>query len=228
MGGELVGDDADLHIVTVGQAQMLLGRDVAEHRRAVAGDLGGPDRGGDVVVAGRDVGDERAERVEGRPVAPLLLEVDVVLDEVERHVARALDHDLDVVLPRAQGQLTKHPQLGELSGGMLSGLGHPRLRNALISMHDAPARTWSLEDLAAAAGMSRSAFATAFRNVVGTTPGQYLQGWRIALPQQALRAGKPMKIVAAEVGYGSEAALSRAFSSHAGLSPRAWKRAQTA
>jgi hypothetical protein len=32
MGSELVGDDADLDVVAVGQAEMLLGSDVAEHR----------------------------------------------------------------------------------------------------------------------------------------------------------------------------------------------------
>ncbi len=38
VGGELVGDHADLDVVAVGQAEMLLGRDVAEHRRAEPAD----------------------------------------------------------------------------------------------------------------------------------------------------------------------------------------------
>ena len=41
--GDLVGDDAGLHVVAVGQAEMLLGRDVAEHRRAVPADHGRAD-----------------------------------------------------------------------------------------------------------------------------------------------------------------------------------------
>ena len=117
---------------------------------------------------------------------------------------------------------------GELQGGMLSGLSNPRLRNAIVAMHETPAKEWSLAELASIAGMSRTVFATTFRDVLGVTPGQYLQGWRIALAQQALRAGKPLKIVAANVGYGSEAALSRAFRAHSGVSPRAWKQAQSA
>ncbi|WP_101924834.1 MULTISPECIES: AraC family transcriptional regulator [Luteimonas] len=112
---------------------------------------------------------------------------------------------------------------GAVTDGLLSGLSHARLRNALVAMHEAPAQDWSLDTLADAAGMSRSAFATAFRDIVGTTPGQYLQGWRIGLAQQALRRGQPLKRIAGDVGYGSEAALSRAFKAHAGLSPRAWK-----
>ena len=67
----------------------------------------------------------------------------------------------------------------EVNGGLLSGLAHPRLRNALVAMHEAPAQDWTLEGLASVAGMSRSVFATAFRETVGTTPGQYLQGWRV-------------------------------------------------
>ena len=122
-------------------------------------------------------------------------------------------------------------QLMERDGiraGMLSGLAHPRLRGALVAMHDAPARDWTLDALANEAGMSRSVFAAAFRDTVGSTPGQYLQEWRIGLAQQALRRGRPLKAVAADVGYGSEAALSRAFKAQTGRSPREWKKAAEA
>lgn len=115
---------------------------------------------------------------------------------------------------------------GEVRGGMLSGLSHPRLRHALVALHESPQRAWTLGTLAAAAGMSRSVFAATFRETVGVTPGQYLQGWRIGLVQQALHSGQPLKLIAAEVGYGSEAALSRAFKALTGLTPRAWKLAQ--
>ncbi len=73
--------------------------------------------------------------------------------------------------------------------------------------------------------MSRSVFAAAFRDTVGITPGHYLREWRIGLAQQALRRGRPLKAVAADVGYGSEAALSRAFRASTGRSPREWQQA---
>lgn len=117
---------------------------------------------------------------------------------------------------------------GEVRGGMLAGMSHPRLRHALVAMHELPAKEWTLDDLAAVAGMSRSVFAGTFRETVGVTPGHYLQGWRVSLAQQALRQDCPLKVVAADVGYGSEAALSRAFKAHVGLAPRDWKRAQVA
>lgn len=114
----------------------------------------------------------------------------------------------------------------DVKGGMLAGLSHPRLRNAIVSMHEAPAEAWTLEKLADVAGMSRSVFASSFREVVGNTPGQYLQGWRVGLAQQALKRGRPLKIIAGDVGYGSEAALSRAFKAQTGMSPRQWREAQ--
>ncbi|KLJ00147.1 AraC family transcriptional regulator [Luteimonas sp. FCS-9] len=121
--------------------------------------------------------------------------------------------------------LRERMESGALRGGLLAGMAHPRLRRALVALHEAPARDWSLASLAQVAGMSRSAFAQAFREALGQTPGHYLQGWRIALAQRALRRGRPLKRIAEEVGYGSEAALSRAFKAQAGLSPRAWRQA---
>ena len=56
MGGDAVGDDAHLHIVPVGQAQMLLGGDVAEHGATEPADHRRANARGDVVIARRDVG----------------------------------------------------------------------------------------------------------------------------------------------------------------------------
>ena len=131
----------------------------------------------------------------------------------------------EVVMIQILRQLMEN---NDVKGGMLAGLSHPRLRNALVAMHEEPTKTWSLETLAERAGMSRSVFASSFRDVVGDTPGQYLQGWRIRMAQQALKRGRPIKIIAGEVGYGSEVALSRAFKAYTGMSPRQWREAQAA
>lgn len=112
---------------------------------------------------------------------------------------------------------------GQVKGGLLSGLSHPRLRHALVAMHEEPAKEWTLNELAGVANMSRSVFASTFHSIVGITPGQYLQGWRVRMAQLALRRGRPLKLIAAEVGYGSEAALSRAFKAQTGQSPREWR-----
>jgi AraC-like DNA-binding protein len=131
-----------------------------------------------------------------------------------------LDRLFEVVLI----QILRHlMDSGQTQVGMLAGLGHPKLRLAMIAMHEKPAEDWSLEALAARAGMSRSVFANAFRDTVGCTPGAYLQRWRASLVQQALRQGRSLKIIASEVGYGSESALSRSFKATFGTSPREWR-----
>lgn len=90
-------------------------------------------------------------------------------------------------------------------------------------MHERPAHKWSLESLAQVAGMSRRAFAFPFHDIVRTTPGEYLQAWRVRLTQAALRKGRSLKLIAIEVGDGSEAPLSRACKGQCGASPQEWQ-----
>jgi len=111
-----------------------------------------------------------------------------------------------------------------VNDGLLSGLADPRLAKALNAMHDEPSRDWSLERLAARAGMSRARFAVNFRETVGVTPGEYLAQWRLGLAQSLLRRGKPVSLVAQEVGFSGPAALSRAFSARFGSTPSRWRR----
>jgi len=124
-------------------------------------------------------------------------------------------------------QLLRHlMETGTIQGGMLAGLSHPKLRKALVAMHERPGEGWSLAALAHISGMSRSVFAGTFRSVVGCTPGSYLQSWRVKLAQQALRQGRQLKMIAVDVGYSSEAALSRAFKVQCGITPREWRQAR--
>lgn len=132
------------------------------------------------------------------------------------------DRLLEVLLIQV---LRRIVETGTMSTGMLAGLAHPQLGAALVALHDAPARSWTLDALAAVAGMSRSAFAKTFKRVLGTTPGDYLCDWRLSLAQDQLRLGRPLKEVAPDVGYGSAVALARAFRLRLGLSPRAWLQA---
>ena len=115
---------------------------------------------------------------------------------------------------------------GMMSTGMLAGLAHPQLAKAMTALHQAPAHAWTLDNLAAVAGMSRSRFASAFKATLGSTAGDYLCQWRMTMAQDLLRRNAPLKHVAAEVGYGSPVALTRAFKARLGLSPRVWLRAE--
>lgn len=116
-------------------------------------------------------------------------------------------------------------ETGELGGGVLAAIADRRLSLAVAAMHRNPAHSWSLEELADVAGMSRARFAVNFRNVTGITPHKYLTEWRISVAQNLLRQGKSLKNVATEVGYGNPAGLSRVFAQYLGTSPGAWQRA---
>jgi AraC-like DNA-binding protein len=112
---------------------------------------------------------------------------------------------------------------GDQQPGMMAGLADPRLSRSLTLMHESPAKAWSVAELSVAANMSRASFAEHFRRVVGQTPVDYLVSWRISLAQKRLREGRPIALIAEEVGYESPSALARAFRRKTGLSPREWK-----
>jgi AraC-like DNA-binding protein len=110
----------------------------------------------------------------------------------------------------------------QLSTGMMAGLADARLARSLIQMHNHPQRPWSVAELANESNMSRAAYALHFRAVLGQTPLDYLLSWRISLAQKRLREGRPITLIADEVGYESPSALARAFRRKTGSSPRDW------
>lgn len=113
---------------------------------------------------------------------------------------------------------------GEEHRGWLAGLNDTQVGRVLALLHADPARAWTVEDLAQQAGLSRSALAKRFTDLVGDTPIQYLAGWRMHLARRLLRESNlGMAEIAARVGYESEAAFSRAFRRLVGVPPAAWR-----
>lgn len=106
--------------------------------------------------------------------------------------------------------------------GVLAALADPKLAKAMEVMHDRPEHTWTLDELAQTAGMSRARFAVNFRRTVGLPPLDYLTDWRISVAQTLLKRGKAMKAVAPAVGYSSVVALARVFAKRVGASPADW------
>lgn len=95
--------------------------------------------------------------------------------------------------------------------GLFAGLSDPRIAVALVAMHEQPHTGWSLESLAERAGMSRTAFATRFKDAMGTPPGKYLAQLRLLIAQRAVQSGKGLKGAARASGYKDVSALSRAL-----------------
>lgn len=102
----------------------------------------------------------------------------------------------------------------------LAALQDPRLAGALRSMLASPERRHSLEDLAALAGMSRSAFVGRFRAAFGEGPHAFLTGSRLQRAAALLQATRlPVKTIADRVGYRSRSHFSRAFKARYGIDP---------
>ncbi len=124
---------------------------------------------------------------------------------------------------------THMDQLAENNTGWLAGLRDPLVGRALTLLHAEPARAWTLDDLSAQAGASRSALAERFTHLTGYPPIQYLTQWRMQLAAKHLADGNAkVAAVAAAVGYDSEAAFSRAFKKATGRSPSEWRAGQAA
>lgn len=105
-------------------------------------------------------------------------------------------------------------------GGWLAALGDRHIGRALATMHSDASRPWTIAELAGGANLSRSAFAERFTALVGAPPMTYLAAWRLDQARAELaRTDQPIASVSARVGYSSEAAFSRAFKRHHGLTP---------
>jgi AraC-like DNA-binding protein len=109
--------------------------------------------------------------------------------------------------------------------GLLRGLSDARLSPAIRRMHAELTRSWTVERLAKAAALSRSAFFDRFTRVVGVPPMEYLLGWRMAVAKDLLRRQDlGIAEVAERVGYGSASTFSTAFSRHVGKPPSHYAR----
>jgi AraC-like DNA-binding protein len=115
-------------------------------------------------------------------------------------------------------------RLPQDAGGILAAMRDPVLARAIFSLHQDPARRWTIDDLALEAGASRTVLAERFNQLLGKPPIEYLTGWRIQLASERLRSTRdPLARIALAVGYDSEAAFSRAFKREMGVSPGAWR-----
>lgn len=109
--------------------------------------------------------------------------------------------------------------------GLLQGLGDERLARALKQMHARIDHSWTIDQLAKIAALSRSAFFERFTRLVGVAPMEYLLAWRMEIAKALLRDDEvTVSEVAERVGYGSSSAFSVAFSRHVGQPPSHYAR----
>lgn len=108
----------------------------------------------------------------------------------------------------------------EAQTGWLRALHDPRIGRAIMAIHRDPGGHWSVESLADHVGMSRSAFAARFSEMVGETPAAHLVRWRMQLASAWLREeSSSIAEIAERLGYSCQAAFSRAFKRSVGIPP---------
>ncbi len=113
--------------------------------------------------------------------------------------------------------------------GWLAAVRDPRIGHALRLLHEQPARSWSVPDLAREIGLSRSALGERFHALVGEPPVRYLARWRIHLAEQLLTdPDLSVAEVASRVGFDSPVAFHRAFKRQVGRTPAEWRTAHAA
>jgi AraC-like DNA-binding protein len=101
----------------------------------------------------------------------------------------------------------------------------PQVSRAVDLLHQDVAWSWTLDELANRAGLSRTGLAERFRRAMGDTPLNYL---RVLRMQRAMRllsdSDKSLEQVAAEVGYHDAFSFSKVFKRTVGVSPAEFRR----
>jgi AraC-like DNA-binding protein len=113
---------------------------------------------------------------------------------------------------------------GNSTPSWLLALSDPRIGAAIQTIHADPSRTWTVQDLAEIAGVSRSTLALRFKQKAGVAPLEYVARWRMLLAARSLRARHlTISSIAQKLGYDSDSAFSHAFKRIMKCSPREYR-----
>jgi AraC-like DNA-binding protein len=111
------------------------------------------------------------------------------------------------------------------TNGWLAAIRDPKIGHALAAIHRRPEHSWSVEQLADIAHLSRSMFSERFAAMIGVPPARYVARWRMHLASALLRDKRlTVAKVANRFGYESEPSFSRAFKRLVGVPPSALRR----
>jgi AraC family transcriptional regulator, activator of mtrCDE len=148
--------------------------------------------------------------------------VEAIREELEHDragaavIARDLASALFVILLR-QYLEGKPP-----ADGLLALLGHRETAKAAAAMLREPGRDWALDELAGLAAVSRATLVRAFRRICGMPPLGFLTELRLGLARDRIvETSDTLGQIAEDVGYQSEAALSRALNRRFSIRPGA-------
>jgi AraC-like DNA-binding protein len=121
--------------------------------------------------------------------------------------------------------LRRHLQSSRRTGTPPALFSDARIGRAIAAILEHPSADHSVTSLAKEAGMSRSAFARAFRATLGVTPMEFVTRIRLNLARRLLVSTvRPVEAIAAEVGFKSRSHFSRVFRDHYGTDPSTFRR----
>jgi AraC-like DNA-binding protein len=115
-------------------------------------------------------------------------------------------------------------QQADASGGWVGALRDQPISTALGLIHQSPAYRWTVQELAEAAALSRSAFSARFTELVGEPPLTYLTRWRMLKATRLLKNEVSIDTIAELLGYESEAAFRKAFKREMGIPPAQYRK----
>lgn len=161
----------------------------------------------------------------GRDAARLRLIVETIQAELEEDrlgasaVAASLASSLMLFVLRT------HFETVYSERGVLALLARRQTARVLASMLSAPARDWTLDELAEQASTSRATLVRQFQEAVKMAPLAFLSEIRFTLARHRVQAtDTPLAVIAEEIGYQSETAFSRAYRRRYGHAPGADRR----
>jgi AraC-like DNA-binding protein len=109
--------------------------------------------------------------------------------------------------------------------GWTAAMADTSIGHTLHRMHSDPAEPWTVNRLAAEAGLARASFTRRFTRLVGEPPLTYLTRWRMITAARLLRTDRtPLATIALRVGYVSEFSFAKAFKREYRVAPGAYRR----
>jgi AraC family transcriptional regulator, regulatory protein of adaptative response / methylated-DNA-[protein]-cysteine methyltransferase len=90
-------------------------------------------------------------------------------------------------------------------------------------IREQPDATWGLSKLAGEAGMTTFQFQRAFKDAVGLTPRQFVEGCRIEKLKKELRAQTPVTTAIYDAGFGSSSRVYERAGTHLGMTPAQYR-----
>jgi thiosulfate/3-mercaptopyruvate sulfurtransferase len=153
--------------------------------------------------------------------------IDALINECERNESGSevvIDRLADILFIEVLRNYVKR----EHGNSFLVAVSDPKISRALVNFHEEPGRNWNVQELAAAANMSRSAFADRFQHLVGTSPMHYVTRWRMQFAHNELtETTSPIGDIAESCGYLNEESFAKTFRKEFGVSPSAVRRRET-